>query len=425
MFDCSGCGVHGENLVRIAKSAERMHIAERRQDDGSGIVACEKCNVWQHLACLGLAQEAAEQKDFHFVCGLCKRRAEDREKSAKNPIKLDFRKLGSSASPPSDKPQKEHVNGQVPSKHPATSPPPSRVMFPTSGQPVAPPPAILPDTQPIHQAGMANGTALRAPGPPANFGPLPNGSDLRPTPYQPVISNSSPSAMARAESVITQQQHPSYVRSNGVVPAGHDRPCNIADLSPHRHLTPIQPGHHPTPTSQNSLGAFYQAFDRQEHHAPNRLAPDRNPALLSPTQGNKDVGHLAFPPSDGRAGSFTSPGGSLAPQPQTLGHSPMKHAPSSSPNQPTSPITLSPHGAADGEAPVPAAIPAPSMSPKKHTPSRPATDHTITHDTPPVLPPGPSLSPSPQQVDLTPPRKGLTPEQQANTNGHHPHLLGE
>ena len=34
---------------------------------------------------------------------MCKRRREDKEKSAKNPIKLDFRKLGSSMSPPSDK----------------------------------------------------------------------------------------------------------------------------------------------------------------------------------------------------------------------------------------------------------------------------------------------------------------------------------
>ena len=41
------------------------------------------------------------------MCGLCKRREEDREKSARNPLKLDFRKLGSSASPPVDHVYKE------------------------------------------------------------------------------------------------------------------------------------------------------------------------------------------------------------------------------------------------------------------------------------------------------------------------------
>lgn len=60
IFDCSGCGVHGENL-----------------DDGSHSVACEKCNVWQHSKCLGISQVEAEREDFVFICRDCKRREEE------------------------------------------------------------------------------------------------------------------------------------------------------------------------------------------------------------------------------------------------------------------------------------------------------------------------------------------------------------
>ncbi|KAL4910681.1 hypothetical protein BDW74DRAFT_141642 [Aspergillus multicolor] len=78
IFDCSGCGVHGENI-----------------DDGSHSVACEKCNVWQHSKCLGIKQEEAESEDFHFVCRDCKRREEDAKLPKLPPLKF---KVGSSPS---------------------------------------------------------------------------------------------------------------------------------------------------------------------------------------------------------------------------------------------------------------------------------------------------------------------------------------
>ncbi|KAH0558720.1 hypothetical protein GP486_004635 [Trichoglossum hirsutum] len=94
IFDCSVCGVNGENL-----------------DDGSHSVACEKCNVWQHSACLGISQEEAERSDFQFICKICKRRIEDEIKSANNPkITLKLR-LG----PPSPQAGRSgpHVNGST------------------------------------------------------------------------------------------------------------------------------------------------------------------------------------------------------------------------------------------------------------------------------------------------------------------------
>ncbi|KAI9766072.1 MAG: hypothetical protein M1840_006779 [Geoglossum simile] len=92
IFDCSVCGVNGENL-----------------DDGSHSIACEKCNVWQHSACLGVSKEEAERSDFQFICKTCKRRIEDEIKSANSPkitIKL---RLGSSFSPTGR--SIPHVNG--------------------------------------------------------------------------------------------------------------------------------------------------------------------------------------------------------------------------------------------------------------------------------------------------------------------------
>ncbi|KAL9100943.1 MAG: hypothetical protein Q9163_003742 [Psora crenata] len=78
-FDCSKCGVHGENL-----------------DDGSHIVACGKCNVWQHSACLNISQQDAEKDNFHFLCYDCERREEDAKKPKIPSLKF---KLGSSTSP--------------------------------------------------------------------------------------------------------------------------------------------------------------------------------------------------------------------------------------------------------------------------------------------------------------------------------------
>ena len=77
VFDCSVCGLHGQNL-----------------DDGSHSIACEKCNVWQHSACHGITKEQAECDDFHFLCRDCTHRM----KHPIPPLKLRF---GTSASPPS------------------------------------------------------------------------------------------------------------------------------------------------------------------------------------------------------------------------------------------------------------------------------------------------------------------------------------
>jgi len=71
-FDCSGCGLHGENI-----------------DDGAHSIACERCNIWQHSSCNGISVTDADREDFHFICSDCKRK----EEVAKRP-KIPTLKLG-------------------------------------------------------------------------------------------------------------------------------------------------------------------------------------------------------------------------------------------------------------------------------------------------------------------------------------------
>ena len=100
VFDCAKCGIHGTNIVSpFMLYSHVAHMLTWYKDDGSPSIACEKCNVWQHTACLGFTQEEAEKDDFHFICGDCKRREEDKKKPKIPSLKFH---IGSSSSPPQD-----------------------------------------------------------------------------------------------------------------------------------------------------------------------------------------------------------------------------------------------------------------------------------------------------------------------------------
>jgi PHD-finger len=62
------------------------------QDDGTFTVACEKCEIWQHVACLPDPHDLNElykrngapegtYPDYEFICSRCKRKAKDAEKA--------------------------------------------------------------------------------------------------------------------------------------------------------------------------------------------------------------------------------------------------------------------------------------------------------------------------------------------------------
>lgn len=79
-FDCAVCGVHGQNI-----------------DDGTHCIACDKCNIWQHSHCHGIALADAERDDFHFVCSDCKHKEEFANKPRLPSLKL--RQSASLSSP--------------------------------------------------------------------------------------------------------------------------------------------------------------------------------------------------------------------------------------------------------------------------------------------------------------------------------------
>lgn len=76
-FDCI-CGLYGQ------------------VDDGAHSIACERCGIWQHSNCVGIAEAEADRSDFHFICGSCQRRIEEANTPRKTIIKLKVK--GSSDS---------------------------------------------------------------------------------------------------------------------------------------------------------------------------------------------------------------------------------------------------------------------------------------------------------------------------------------
>ncbi|KAK1757591.1 reticulocyte-binding protein 2 a [Echria macrotheca] len=111
IFDCV-CGFYGQ------------------VDDGTHSVACERCNVWQHSKCLGIAEEEADQNDFHFICDPCKKREQELREQRPRIIKLKLNRPGSSQS---STPQK--ANDDSPSAQRASEPQlPEAVSYPSNPQ---------------------------------------------------------------------------------------------------------------------------------------------------------------------------------------------------------------------------------------------------------------------------------------------------
>lgn len=41
------------------------------ESGGYPSIACEKCDIWQHILCLGFSEKATEKESFHFICSDC------------------------------------------------------------------------------------------------------------------------------------------------------------------------------------------------------------------------------------------------------------------------------------------------------------------------------------------------------------------
>lgn len=244
IFDCSGCGVHGENI-----------------DDGSHSVACENCNVWQHSKCLGIKQNEAESEDFHFVCRDCKRREEEAKLPKLPPLKF---KVGSSPSGP--------VEG-----HPDGTPANATKAVPTTTESNAAAARAVVNGSPTKQPHPS------LPHPPIHAVPFPVSPERRPqsshaAPFSPSRAPFSPSKGVNGH--VSSQEQPK-------LPSIHQFPLNG------RGPLPPAPTFTRRPSSSHTI------------HSPTLPSPIQNRPSMSPTQGNRDVGPLAgFPPmasSDGPA----------------------------------------------------------------------------------------------------------------------------
>ncbi|KAI4192694.1 MAG: hypothetical protein LQ348_003065 [Seirophora lacunosa] len=396
-FDCAKCGIHGENL-----------------DDGTHSVACDKCNVWQHSACLGVSQADAEQEDFHFVCQDCRRRAEDAAKPKIPPLKFH---LGSSSSPPNQKSSHSANDSKKRKSFGETSQmPPLKKFKPVEVHPSA---AVPPNTEHpyasqngMHQAFM-NGPTLSPQGQmPNNQGSnpaqtmLPPG--LRSPPGPPAYSN------GYTHSVPPRSGSP-YQHMNGT-PAYRSDPHQVNGAS---HSSGGTSGHHSQQTPQRptfqpstAVNPYLNTFDRV------RPGSSQGSNLVTPS--HQDVSISSSPPMN----QYNTP--KLSPYTDGISTStPMLPAAVPAPvKQQTSPppSTLRPpssspinHPPLHNNAPS-----SPGFSPTKQSPPRPPP--SLGAGATPVLPPVANLAPSPKQQDLHPPIKPLNlARPTAAVNGHADH----
>ncbi|KAL4787231.1 hypothetical protein BJX76DRAFT_319231 [Aspergillus varians] len=366
IFDCAGCGVHGENI-----------------DDGSHSVACENCNVWQHSKCLGIKQHEAESEDFHFVCKDCKRREEE-AKLPKLPL-LKFR-VGSS---PSSHAAEGHADGM----------PTASKTDPTTKEENA-------------AAAVANGSPAKQRRPslphPSTHAVLfpPHSPERRPqsshaTSFSPARAPFSP--LKGVNGLFSSREQPKLPPIHHFPPNGRDAP-------------PLASSFARRPSSSHSI------------HSPSLPSPIQNRPSMSPTQGNRDVGPLAgFPPmasSDGPA-PWTPYGQHQTPRPSTGNHASFSSIHSGNVSfaaTPTANRASSPHSQPvllSGLSPT-------KQSPRPMTAGGMAGAPIL----PPVqrLEPSPKLlGRSSPDAPIPPPVKCMTPEQEErrqreNAMGLHSHL---
>lgn len=386
-FDCSGCGVHGKNV-----------------DDGSHSISCERCNVWQHSKCLNISEESAERDDFHFICADCKRKEEE----AKRPkIHLKF-KTGVSSSPPQPttvppaaSPRKSNFTVEVP-RHPMQqSPRPNGTQHSTPSYGPRPPPVVQngythpayspnPATQRQYPFVMSPYQPGGSPPPP----PLQAGQPGYP-PLQPGQQWGYPPPAQQRPGSSGQQHPPQY---NGT-PNGFSYPGGYTPQSQHQpyQMTPAarspSSGGTPRPGSSHSQGNSTTPAARLP-------SPVVNRPIMSPSQGNYDVGPVAGIPPYAQRGT---PSGSLSNgtpvprQPQQTSSSPPLSgvSPSKNPTPQAYHRSPQPQQSSVSPLPPPSAIPVkPITSPQ---PNAAAINQRSVSGTP-IFPPAEKLAPSPEHM---------------------------
>ncbi|KAL9069459.1 MAG: hypothetical protein Q9161_005510 [Pseudevernia consocians] len=417
IFDCSKCGVHGTNL-----------------DDGSHSVACEKCNVWQHSACLGISQTDAEKDDFHFICQDCKRREEDAKKPKIPSLKFH---VPSSVSPPQQKPKLEIPGANEGKKRKPSEErsqlPPSKKFKPVDSNNRHPPNASHPRAPQNGQNGMH---AAVMSGPTLSpQGQLPRQSiyagnqeesfftrraypdapppGLRSPPGPPAYANGYNNHVSPQNGYAPQLPPQAFQSpyANGAQQSSH-QPHNVGWSA--RYTPPQQPQHAqaygPPPPSQNP---FTNSFDRQRtpssHSTHNVPSPVKKGPSLSPPQHNPPL----YNPPHHQSPQYPTPHTNGVPPNQSL---PATGPPAFSPIKQQSPPAASKTMHPPSSSPIAHQPPlqnnapsSPGLSPTKHSPPRSAPGPGVD-GAPAVIPPVAQLSPSPMQQSLNAALKSATQE---------------
>ncbi|OJD10013.1 hypothetical protein AJ78_08800 [Emergomyces pasteurianus Ep9510] len=435
IFDCSGCGVHGENL-----------------DDGSHIVACEKCNVWQHIKCLGIAQNEAEKDDFHFICGDCKRRMEEANLPKIPPLKF---RLGTSPSPPSN--SKPKVIGEKRKRQDTSASPSTKKTKRPSTSPAQP---SEPNTN-GYPSALAQGQQLLSP----QTNTLPPGQPTLPQspqrPSQPMqngfynlppVSQLDSNRPPEVNSSLAPSALPPPTNSPASNGLPRPRTQHLGRTPQFLHYQP--PGQQLSSKTSSFTSQHPSSSPSAQAGAGRFISPIENRPSMSPTQGNRDVGPIAgFPPSS------TAPDNRpLLPLPatprfnntqsQSLMHttttspyaiSQSVPRPSHSFSSTTTPArnTFSPTPSPP-QYPTQTAPPTSGLSPTKHSPAHPqpplsntatsspfssfgasASTTAAAATQPPILPPVHRLQPSPKlmgraspDAPILAPVKSMTPDQE-------------
>ena len=379
--------------------------------------------MWQHSACLGISQAEAETDNFHFICHICQRRAEDAKKPKIPALKFH---LGSSSSPPSQKVKDSSIGANISKKR-------------KSGD-------VIPNMPPMKKFKSVEIAQ-----------PLPNGSG----PVVPLNGEDSMrQVMMNGPTLSPQGQIPSAL-GNGLTNPAAQPPPGLREPSerPIRssgsaHHTELRNGYHLESTSVSLIAArltpeaanqgtektsptgwsarysssqtaqpsqrpqyspvlsnpFHNSFERQRptssHVTYNVPSPTKNPTSSSPSHMGENGIYGQTPHTNGIPAANRLPPAT----PQLPSYSPIKQQ-SSPPMPPVQPHRQSPSSPSSHPLLHQNAPSSPGFSPTKHSPPRSFGPGEVTNT--PVLPPVENLSPSPRLGNPPPP-----PTKVANGDTH-------
>ncbi|KAF2748100.1 hypothetical protein M011DRAFT_485976 [Sporormia fimetaria CBS 119925] len=362
-FDCEVCHVHGIGF-----------------DDGTESIACDRCNVWQHLKCHNISKEQADREDFHFVCTTCKRKEEEAKQPKLPSLKLKLNSDPQNTSAANGSGSLRHLTAvAIPAPRPSTAVGNGHGVQPAQGA-----------------ASLLSGPSLsprgQAHGPPgiqrseAAYGL----SDVHP--------NSKPSSrLFQAQRVV----------DNGFPPSSPPQGTNVHSRPYSGFPTNFPDTNGTAPTLSNLAGGSYLPSNGASFSRPSSSAdvgPFSSPVKRTPVPSPKPTNgvsnysiistpHSSFPLNAAQPLSFSPTKHSSPPPPLPYHSSPAPMA------------TPLPHPSAQHPAKV---LPDPIPAPEKHDVARlPASSQSFSQTN--LFPPVQALSPNVKPQNLSPPVKKMSP----------------